>query len=183
LDKSIATKLAKDTADTTKHDICLNYINAAIAATASCTDGTACNAFNSYIPGSQFETECNNVQAGIASAAVAAAEDSKKVTEAKTAFSLLKRRVESLKSDAGKAKKSNPNNNRAAIGLGTAGALLGGGLAGAGVGVAMQNARKQWLLDKQNEAVAEWFNEVGSKIQCVVGGKPAGSYGDLIELK
>jgi hypothetical protein len=65
---------------------------------------------------------------------------------------------------------------------------VGGGLLGAYTAgsIAMD------LIERNNEinaakagdsAVAEWFNNVGSKIQCTVGGKVVGSYGDPIELK
>jgi len=38
-------------------------------------------------------------------------------------------------------------------------------------------------LKKSDEAVKKWFDNVGSKIQCSVGGKVLGSYGETIELK
>jgi uncharacterized protein YcfJ len=75
-----------------------------------------------------------------------------------------------------------------AAGIGTAiGAGVGGLALGIGAGVMANSiADRSFEIQKLkagDEAVAAWFNTVGSKIQCKVGGKAVGSYGDMIELK
>jgi len=82
-----------------------------------------------------------------------------------------------------------------AVGDSTKGADWGTGI-GAGVGalalglgagfmtqsIADKNHELE-KLKKEDEAVAAWFNSVGSKIKCVVGNKEVGTYGQTIELK
>jgi hypothetical protein len=71
------------------------------------------------------------------------------------------------------------------------GTIIGGTVGAAALGIggglmAKSIADKSHELKKraaEDAAVAAWFNTVGSKIKCVVGGKVVGSYGDMIELK
>jgi hypothetical protein len=51
---------------------------------------------------------------------------------------------------------------------------------------ATENARRanaELMEAKKDEAVAEWFNNVGTRIQCVMNGRQVGSFGDLIEVR
>jgi hypothetical protein len=68
----------------------------------------------------------------------------------------------------------------------TAGAI-GGAAVGLGAGLLTDSITKRSRelkeLQAQDDAVKAWFDNVGSKIQCTVGGKVIGAYGDLIELK
>jgi hypothetical protein len=50
------------------------------------------------------------------------------------------------------------------------------------------NAMARAHRDAQHEqrrdaAVNEWFDSIGQEIQCVVGGRPAGRFGDVIEIR
>ena len=68
-----------------------------------------------------------------------------------------------------------------------AGGAVAGAAAGIGAGVVADSIIKRTAeideLKRQDEAVKAWFDNVGTKIQCVVGGITVGSYGDLIELR
>ena len=70
---------------------------------------------------------------------------------------------------------------------GTVGALAGAGLGAWGANAAAtsyaRNANERLLAEKQDAAVAEWFNNVGSRIHCTMNGRRVGSYGDLIEIR
>lgn len=67
------------------------------------------------------------------------------------------------------------------------GAIGGAALGGAATGLLAHNVarieREVRQKRAKDAAVAEWFENVGSKIQCAIGGKPVGYYGDVIEIK
>ncbi|MDR3208782.1 MAG: hypothetical protein LBT45_02945 [Rickettsiales bacterium] len=67
------------------------------------------------------------------------------------------------------------------------GAGVGGLALGLGAGFMTKSiADRSFEVEKLkagDAAVAAWFNIVGSKIKCKVGGKTVGSYGDVVELK
>lgn len=66
------------------------------------------------------------------------------------------------------------------------GKLLGGVVgagAGAGLGYGITKAVQNAELDKaEQEAIQEFMDNVGSKIECYVGGEPAGTYGEVVTI-
>jgi len=79
---------------------------------------------------------------------------------------------------------SNPNATGGAekMGMGI-GALLGGAAGGFTAYQIIDTVKNIEVAKAADKAVAEWFDTVGKKIQCTVGGRVVGSYGDLVELK
>jgi hypothetical protein len=63
------------------------------------------------------------------------------------------------------------------------GAGLGSAIVGLSAQAIADEVHRQNMLKAGDERVKAWFDTVGSKIQCTVGGKVVGSYGDIIELK
>jgi hypothetical protein len=67
--------------------------------------------------------------------------------------------------------------------IGAAAGGLGGGLLAGGITQsAINEANRMRELKAGDAAVKAWFDNVGSKIQCTVGGRVVGSYGDIITL-
>jgi hypothetical protein len=80
------------------------------------------------------------------------------------------------------------DNSSSAKGWGTLIGAVGGGAAlGLGAGFMAQHfADSSFELEKLkagDEAVKAWFDTVGSKIKCKVGGQDRGRYGDMVDLK
>lgn len=64
-------------------------------------------------------------------------------------------------------------------GVVTAASGIGGYLLTGGTTAAVMKAKNR---DKFNEAQRQWMDEIGSHIQCYVGGDEAGSYGDAVQV-
>jgi len=72
-------------------------------------------------------------------------------------------------------------------GAGRTGAIIGATAGGLGTAwlVAQTTESNRLALEeaKKDAAVQEWFSTVGNRIHCIVNGRRAGSYGDVIELR
>jgi hypothetical protein len=70
---------------------------------------------------------------------------------------------------------------RTALGA-AGGALIGGAVLGIGTQAVVDSAFRVQQQKNGDAKMRAWFESVGSKIQCIIGGEVVGSYGDLIRL-
>ncbi|MDR1826405.1 MAG: hypothetical protein LBQ49_01805 [Rickettsiales bacterium] len=105
-----------------------------------------------------------------------------KIDAAEAKVGAAKRALSGVKGKGAIGQEKYADDNGMAIGLGITG-LIAGGLAGGLATQAIANDVYRMKAKREaDEAVKAWFDNVGSKINCSVGSKPMGQYGDLLQL-
>ncbi|MBO7042802.1 MAG: hypothetical protein J6W08_02960 [Alphaproteobacteria bacterium] len=168
-----ADAAAKNTSDYSKFKSEVEYANAAAG-----TAYTACSKM-----GMSEKDGCKKLSIKYKTEDSGGSTVLKNATDAKTDAEAFKTNMEFLKSacadyvgeggENGKAIKA----ARIAVPIAT---TLAGGALGAGITASVIKTKKENI---KNEAAQKWMDEVGSHIQCYVGGEEVGTYGDVVTIE